>query len=288
MPRKPRVKSDTGVYHVMVRGLNRQNIFHDTMDFMKMERILRLAIAVKDGEGMSITPHCIIYAYCLMSNHIHLLIKEDNDEINIVMKRILVAYASYYNKKYNRIGPLFQGRYLSEPVNDEKYFLALLDYIHLNPVEAHIVRHPKDYEWSSWREYELDAEAASAGVSVQQNPFNNSVSREEMCSIALGLTAEKIIENEDGKLKDYEAVTILQMLLPPGVDRMSMKLQPLPIKRTIFKEAISRGIGIRQLSRITDIHLSSISRLLYAKHGDGSSVSRLVAETEEPSPLGGG
>ena len=276
MPRQARALSESGYYHVINRGIGKQILFEDADD---NQRFLDTLKRYSEEE------HFELICYCLMENHFHLLVHTETG-LDRIMKRICCSYAYYYNEKYGRTGHLFQERYRSEAIKDDKQLLATVRYIHNNPQKAGICRR-EEYAWSSWREYELDAEAASAGVSVQQNPFNISVSREEMCSIALGLTAEKIVENEDGKLKDYEAVTILQTLLPPGVDRMSMKLQSLPIKRTIFKEAISRGIGMRQLSRITDIHLSSISRLLYAKHGDGSSVSRHAAETEEPSPLGG-
>ena len=100
MPRVARIKSETGVYHAMARGINRQDIFQDSKD-----RILFLEKleAVKKRSG------CLIYAYCLMRNHVHLLIVEKLESIGQIMRRLGSAYAYWYNKKYGRVGHLFQG-----------------------------------------------------------------------------------------------------------------------------------------------------------------------------------
>ena len=98
MARQIRKKSGTGIYHVMLRGINRQDIFEDNEDYLQMTSIF--------------------YAYCLMSNHLHLLIQEREDNISDIVKRIGVTYAHYFNKKYERNGHLFQDRFRSEPVDD--------------------------------------------------------------------------------------------------------------------------------------------------------------------------
>ena len=89
-----------------------------------------------------------------MSNHIHLLIREREDNIGMAIKRIASSYVYYYNHKYSRDGHLFRERFKSEPVNDMAYFVILLRYIHQNPVKAGIVENIKDYEYSSWGEYD--------------------------------------------------------------------------------------------------------------------------------------
>ena len=133
MPRQARQASETGIYHVMMRGINHQNIFEEQEDYYQFY---------------------ILYAYCLMSNHIHLLIREREDTIGMAIKRIASSYVYYYNHKYSRDGHLFRERYKSEPVNDMAYFVTLLRYIHQNPVKAGIVNKVNDYEFSSWHEYE--------------------------------------------------------------------------------------------------------------------------------------
>ena len=117
----------------MLRGINRNDIFIDEIDCLKMEKILR-----------SITKYqlCKIYAYCIMTNHIHLLIAELDESISEVIKRLGVSYASYFNRRRERTGPVFEGRFRSEPVEDYDYFTRLLSYIHYNPVKAGMVKYP--------------------------------------------------------------------------------------------------------------------------------------------------
>ena len=88
-----------------------------------------------------------------MANHVHLLIKEGKDDISRIMRRINTSYAYYFNKKYNRIGHVFQDRLRSEVIEDEKYLLAVTRYIHNNPVKANIVKEPSEYKWSSYSSY---------------------------------------------------------------------------------------------------------------------------------------
>ena len=137
MPRKPRESSGTGIYHVMLRGINRQDIFDDAEDYWTFIRM------------MSTVP-CYIYAYCLMPNHVHLLIAEKSLKVGEVVKSIASCYVLYYNKKYGRIGHLLQDRFKSEPCNDSGYFLTLFRYIHQNPVKAGLVKTAKGYMYSSW------------------------------------------------------------------------------------------------------------------------------------------
>ena len=119
MGRKPREKSGTGIYHVMLRGVNRQDIFEDEEDYAVFKKQLHRVGFYKDESGKSQPPRCVIYAYCLMTNHVHLLIRETEEEISIVVKRITVSYALYYNNKYQHVGHLFQNRFRSETVNDD-------------------------------------------------------------------------------------------------------------------------------------------------------------------------
>jgi putative transposase len=144
MSRLARKKSSTGIYHVMMRGINRQNILHDDED---RQRFIELLKKVKE------TSMCEIYGYCLMDNHIHLLILEGKEDLSQIMKRIGTSYAYWYNKKYERSGHLFQDRFKSEIVEDDSYFLSVLRYIHQNPLKANIVNTIHEYNWSSYKAY---------------------------------------------------------------------------------------------------------------------------------------
>ena len=156
MARQIRKKSGTGIYHIMLRGINRQDIFEGDDDYLHMTMILRGMTERFDEHGVKLPPLCTFYAYCLMSNHVHLLLQEREEDISNVVKRVGVTYAHYFNKKYDRSGHLFQDRFRSEPVDSIEYFITLLRYIHQNPVKAGIVENVVDYQWSSWKEYNSD------------------------------------------------------------------------------------------------------------------------------------
>jgi REP element-mobilizing transposase RayT len=150
MSRKGREKSGTGIYHVMLRGINRQDIFEDAEDYMSFTKILAAVQDRLEDDLITKTTTCHIYAYCLMPNHVHLLLCEKNWQVGDVMKSIASSYVFYYNKKYGRIGHLFQDRFRSEPCNTPEYFFTLFRYIHQNPVKAGLVKLAQDYPYSSW------------------------------------------------------------------------------------------------------------------------------------------
>ncbi|WP_366923915.1 transposase [Metallumcola ferriviriculae] len=145
MGREARKRSSTGIYHIMLRGIDKRDIFLDDEDKIRfMEKLMK---AKETGKFE-------LYGYCLMDNHVHLLIKE-NEDIGASIKRITVGYVWWHNNKYGRTGHLFQNRYKSEPVETESYLLTVLRYIHQNPVKAKIVLQAKDYSWSSYKQYLL-------------------------------------------------------------------------------------------------------------------------------------
>lgn len=140
--RKQRVWFPGAIYHLMSRGVRRKDIFADTMDRQVYLEILKTSLK-KYG--------CILHAYCLMTNHIHLLLETGSIETGKVMKYISGCYAMYYNSKYKYRGHLFESRYKSCLVKEDGYFLQTSRYIHLNPVKAGIIEYPENYQWSSYR-----------------------------------------------------------------------------------------------------------------------------------------
>lgn len=141
MPRQQRILSENGTYHVMMRGNERKNLFHDQED---KQRFIDTLLAKKMVTGFS------VYGYCLMDNHVHLLIREGPEGLSASMKRINASYASYFNHKYHRVGHLFQDRFRSEPIQEDRHLLTALRYIHNNPVKAGLVDKPQHYWWSSY------------------------------------------------------------------------------------------------------------------------------------------
>ena len=253
MPRKNREISPTGVYHVMLRGINRNNIFGDDQDCRKFLKVLRLVVNPVDSDNKPLPPLCHIHAYCLMGNHVHLLIAQAGEEISATMKRIGVAYASYYNKRYGRIGPLFQGRFRSEPVGNAGYFITLLRYIHMNPVRAQIVTSPAQYRWSSWHEY-CDEDYVEK-ICCRKVPFSR-MSWRQLRELVVNNVADELCKSniETRRMTDDEALATINQLC------QSRKLNEMPREdRTpIVLEAVSRGVGMRQLARLANIGLKSV------------------------------
>jgi len=142
--RQARVLSNTGIYHIILRGNGRKNIFLDRED---KQRFLD-GLQVKQREI-----NFLIYAYCVMDNHAHLAMNTCNNNLSLIMKGIAIRYASYFNWKYSRVGHVFQDRFKSEIIENESYLMSVVRYIHNNPVKARIVDNPFDYEWSSFRKY---------------------------------------------------------------------------------------------------------------------------------------
>lgn len=140
--RKPRIWYPHAEYHIMNRGNHRNNIFRDDEDYQ---------IFLKITENAQKRYPYLLVSYCLMTNHFHLQIKTIDHEIWHIMRYISFIYSKYFNKKYNIIGHLFQGRYTSELIEDDGYRLYTSRYIHLNPVKAKMVDRPIEYPWSSYR-----------------------------------------------------------------------------------------------------------------------------------------
>ena len=144
MPRGSREKCNCSIYHISVRGNNKQSIFCDDED--RVEYLKRLK---RYKERYMVD----IYAYCLMTNHIHLLIFDNDQDISKFMQGLNLSYAIYFNNKYNYTGHLFQERFSSQLVKNEAYLIYVSKYIHRNPIKAQLVQQPEAYKWSSYTVY---------------------------------------------------------------------------------------------------------------------------------------
>ncbi len=145
MPRGPRIAFENAFYHVFNRGIAYQKIFIDDSDYIKFLKRL------EDLNNVNGYDHSI-YSYVLMPNHFHLLIQTKKTPLAKVMSSLLTSYSMYFNRKYKRIGTLFQNRFKSKLCDKDSYFLGASRYIHLNPVEAGLAEKVDDYLWSSFGE----------------------------------------------------------------------------------------------------------------------------------------
>ncbi len=144
MPRHARIKVKDGIYHTIVRGINRQMIFEEPAD---ESAYLSFLLKYRNECGAK------VLAYCLMTNHVHLLIQESDDNLEKIFRKINTAYAMYFNNKYLRTGHLFQDRFKSEVIKDERQLLQTVRYIHRNPVKAGLCKSPAEHRSSSYKEY---------------------------------------------------------------------------------------------------------------------------------------
>src|SRR3989339_2219737 len=145
--RKPRIIFENALYHIISRGNNKNPIFLDNGDYPEY---LRLLAEVKDKFSLK------IYAYVLMSNHVHILVETPAANISSAMQFLNWNYSKYFNGKYQRCGHLFESRYKSKLVQKDRYLLALVRYIHQNPVVAGVAGSVGDYPWSSYGAYLRD------------------------------------------------------------------------------------------------------------------------------------
>ena len=144
MPRRAREKTETKTYHIMVRGVNKQLIFLDSDDRYRFIDILKRYKKACNFE---------LYAYCLMGNHVHIVLKENDIPLETIFKKINTSYVVYFNKKHQRSGHLFQDRFKSEPINSDAQLLQTVRYVHRNPVKAGLCAAPSDYFFSSYMDY---------------------------------------------------------------------------------------------------------------------------------------
>lgn len=144
MARKPRVEFPGGLYHVISRGNNRRPIFRDDVD---RRQFLELLSKYKKQHAFR------LFAFVLMSNHIHLLIESGPVLLSKTMQQLIGSYTRYFNRRHHRVGHLFQGRYRAILCEKEPYLLELVRYIHLNPVRSQIVKDPIAYRWSGHSAY---------------------------------------------------------------------------------------------------------------------------------------
>jgi REP element-mobilizing transposase RayT len=255
MPREARKKSESGIYHVMLRGINRQTLFEEEEDCTKYLQCLAQS-KVKSG--------FILYAYCLMGNHVHLLLKEGTEPLQQIFKRIGASYVFWYNWKYKRSGPLFQDRYISEPIVDDKQFLAVLRYIYQNPVKANLCLKPEDYPWSSYRSLDRSPDR-SIGINdllTDQNRLAEIIPEEQLRAFVEQTAKEQFLDLlPDLRLTDREAVALLIEISGIEYTIEFAKLQQ-NMQTQYLKTLHTKGCSIRQLVRISGITKARIESML--------------------------
>lgn len=251
MPRKNRNKSITKVYHVMMRGINKQDIFLDKQDFNKIIKEIK---RTKERYGYQ------IYAYAFMNDHIHLIIFDKNENISIAIQSLNISYSIYFNKKYERTGHLFENRFKSKIVEDESYLRSLVRYIHKNPENASI----EPYKWTSYKEYIGRHNIINNQVVLKL--FGNTKKQALTNIIKFHENYNKINDYTKGyefinKVTDEEAIEIIKNITN---EQNLIKIQNYnrtERDKTILKILEIEGIKKIQISRIIGISVKTINRI---------------------------
>lgn len=272
MPRIARQQAQSGIYHIMLRGINRQDIFTEDADRHKFLQLLVDLQQNYDDKGRSIGSNFTLYAYCLMSNHVHLLYRQGSEGVEQSMKRLEVSYAQYFNKKYGRVGHFFQDRFKSEPCEDFDYFLTLLRYIHQNPVKAGITGSVENYPWSSWSEYICTSEHPTiCNVSAPIRRIQQSgLGLKDLIDMVNDPLPDDIacLEVDNGNIRrSLSDKDVLMLLLDISRCETIAEFQRLPIEIIVshILDASHRGAAMKSLARITGISYRQISKVVKNK-----------------------
>ena len=170
MPRTARIVVPNIPHHIVQRGHNKQTVFVSDDDYKYyLENLFEWKEKLK----------CKVYAWCLMTNHIHLIVNpgEDSDNLGCLMKRLAGKQTRYVNRLERRTGSLWEGRYKSSPIQNDTYLLACSRYVELNPVRAMMVEQPEEYMWSSYQ----------AKVGLRENKHLDM----DACYLSLGNTLKQ-------------------------------------------------------------------------------------------------
>lgn len=252
MPRDARRQGSSGIYHIMLRGINRQTIFEDDEDKIRFLETLK---KYKDKRKFQ------LFSYCLMNNHIHLLIKETEEPISESIKRISSSYVYWYNMKYDRCGHLFQERFKSENVDTVEYFLTVVRYIHQNPLKAGLVKDVFESNWTSINEYIHKGNFVDIEYGLSLFSQDRELAVKNFKKYMQQSNHDQCLEDRRRiRLADSDVMRYLHHM---GVANISEMQQMERDKRdaVLLKLKQLNGVSLRQLSRITGISKSVIHRI---------------------------
>ena len=248
MPRQARKKAESGIYRIMLRGINQQQIFEDDED---RERFLEILKKTREKDGFD------LIAWCLMPNHVHLLIHENYVKLETIFRRIGSSYVYWYNGKYERTGHLFQDRFKSEPVEDDAYFLSVIRYIHRNPVKAALCEKPEEYAYSSLKNYfEKDGLHDSQMVLEMMD-------EEEFLAWNAQAADESCMDMSDQPRRHLTDSRAWELIQRSSGCENAAEFQSLEKDKrdAALRKALKGGVSIRQASRLTGISIGLIRKI---------------------------
>lgn len=248
MAAERRIRSKSEVYHLVCRGSGKQILFEDDRDRCRYRDLLFSSFPVEGNSQL--------LAWCLMDNHVHLLVEADLDEVSTRMHVVNSTYAHYFNSRYERVDHLFQGRFKSEPIETNEYLLTVLRYIHQNPVKAGMTSDCW-YAWSSYPLYQegLCLSEAQKRILMACGGGNGFKRLHEKIDY---VAACKDVDRGRKRIDDSTALELANSLLVP------LKVTDVAsLDRGARNSALARlrcsGLSVRQIERLTGVPKSVVS-----------------------------
>ena len=221
MPRIARDYSEIKVYHITIRGIDKQYIFFEDKDKEKFIEIIKNTKEKYNYE---------LYAYCLMDNHVHLVIYDREEKISRIMQSIEISYVFYFNKKYERIGHLFQNRFFSKKVENREYLKMLCRYIHQNPLNAGMAK-TEEYKWSSYQSYIRSNKLVDTELLLSVFSKNIQEAKKEFIKF----------HNIEIKNNEEKIQNIIEYELQ---DKMTDKSQQIGVRPTVYTRSLNDRKGV--------------------------------------------
>ena len=268
-----RKASESGVYHVMIRPVAKQLLFENDEDYQTFVKILAWALEHYE---------CELYAYCLMDNHVHLLLKSPDGKPSAFMAKLQELYARYFNAAYHRQGSLFQPRFRSKPIDTDTYLLAALRYVLNNPKDTGVADY-REYPWSSYREYvalrEVPQPLRITNTSFVKNFFDGADAFAKFVAGANNQAKGSAKGRQAGAAVDADSYYAYSRLWkrPKMGDKAALKLLknisgvksaadvaglPKEQRNEVLRELHQRGVSANQLSQLTGVSIATVYRIV--------------------------
>ena len=257
MSRIPRIFCNSKIYHIILKGIDNQDVFYDDQD-----RYVFLEDILKSQKKYTYN----VLAYCLMNNHIHMVIQVEDSLLSKAIQSLTIRYVYYFNKKYDREGPFVRNRFKSKIIANKDYFLKVCRYVHRNPEKANIAKTNK-YKWSSYNDYLSGKGITKTDILLYY--FNNNIKD----FIKFTLKNESL--EEISNVADFEIISKLtdEQLIRIIKDRFNLSsFEDVPKFLKAYskeeKEKIIRsidniaGTNPRQISRVIRINRNLIYKIL--------------------------
>lgn len=241
MPRIPRKCYDTSFFHVIVQGIDKEYIYNEER---YKKQYLKLLNKYKEDTNVE------ILAYCIMSNHAHILLyTEKIEKMSKFMQKVNTQYAKYYNyMNKGRVGYVFRDRYISEEINNERYLVNCINYIHNNPLKANIVKHREDYKYSSYKNY-----ITGKWVKSLEEILNTKLSKE----LFIDMEATYVFKDINNDINEDMQLFILDFLRISNIK-----------KEEVMQDRIILKLLIKYLKRVCKVKYTEIMKCLNITKGE--------------------